>query len=202
MDNLEAPVNLEGCIVSKKAKIGRYTYARPGTKIRYAAVIGRFCSIAEDVDINAFEHPTDWLSTHPFQFNNFHFGREKSHPNYIRRQYRKVEKIQHKQLPDVVVGSDVWIGAKAIVRRGVVVGDGAIIGAGSFVNKDVPPYAIVAGTPARVIKFRFPEEIILKLLEIRWWEFLVPFDMKAVRFDDINVALEQIEALVEGKKSL
>ena len=68
------------------------------------------------------------------------------------------------------IGSDVWIGSHVIVMGGVTIGDGAVVAAGSIVTKDVPPFAIVGGVPAKIIKFRFPSETIKRLLEIRWWD--------------------------------
>ena len=75
---------------------------------------------------------------------------------------------------DVTIGNDVWIGTDSIIRRGITVGDGAVIGANSFVNSDVPPYAIVAGIPAKIIKYRFSEKVIRKLLDSKW--FLLDLD--------------------------
>lgn len=95
----------------------------------------------------------------------------------------------------VSIGNDVWIGRSAIVLPGVVIGDGAVVGAGAVVTKSVAPYAIVAGNPAGVIRFRFDEEVVLRLLAIRWWEF----DDETLRglgpcFDDVARFLDAVES--------
>ena len=86
----------------------------------------------------------------------------------VKRMY--AEKLG-KDLFETIIGNDVWIGEKVFIKDGIRVGDGAIIGAGAIVTKDVPPYAIVAGVPARIIRYRFDEDVILKLLKIQWWDW-------------------------------
>ena len=85
----------------------------------------------------------------------------------------KAEEIiaSDKQDKPCIIGNDVWIGCNATILRGVTIGDGAIVAANAFVNKDVPPYAIVGGVPAKVLKYRFSENIITKLLHLKWWDF-------------------------------
>jgi len=148
--------------------IGEYTYGiplvikPPGMKLK----IGKFCSIAGGVTIQlGGNHPMDWVSTYPFSsfprdwpgLNSFHYVRGE-HPNIDRA-------------VEVTIGNDVWIGWGAHIMPGVIVGDGAVIGAKAVVTRDVEPYAIVAGNPARLIRKRFDEETIRKLLEIRWWDW-------------------------------
>lgn len=120
--------------------------------------IGNFCSIAVGVTILiGGEHKTDWVTTYPFGHINQdtfpHHGL--GHPS---------------SKGDVVIENDVWIGANATIMSGVTVGSGAVIGACSVVTKDVPPYCIVAGNPARVVKKRFADDQIAALLENPWWE--------------------------------
>lgn len=125
----------------------------------YLASIGSFTSIANGVVLGGARHPMEWVSTSPV----FYAGRDSV----------KAKFAEHKLTPPVGVriGHDVWIGRSAIVLAGVTIGDGSVIGAGSVVTKDVPPYAIVAGNPARLIRYRFDENVIQKLKEINWWNF-------------------------------
>ena len=95
---------------------------------------------------------------------------------------------------DIIVGNDVWIGAKSTIMSGVKIGDGSIVGAGSTVTKDVPPYSIVAGNPAKFIKFRFTEEQIKSLLQISWWDWTedrIKNEAMTMWSDNINEFIEQ-----------
>jgi acetyltransferase-like isoleucine patch superfamily enzyme len=119
--------------------------------------IGKFCSIASGVTIILDgEHRPDWVTTYPFSII-----------------FKKFSDLPWASTTkgDVIIGNDVWIGIDALILSGVTVGDGAIIGAGSVVARDVEPYAIVAGNPARLIRKRFDLETINKLLEIKWWDW-------------------------------
>lgn len=138
--------------------IGSHTYGGcfdlncipPGT------IIGNFCSLASNVFIITQDHLKNAVSTHPFLFKP-EFG-------CVKKDIRKKHNL--------VIGNDVWIGYHATILPGVYrIGDGAIIAAGSIVSKDVPPYAVVAGVPAVIKKYRFSENIIEELLRIKWWDW-------------------------------
>ena len=120
-------------------------------------MIGNYCTIGDNVYIGQGEHNYRQiaLSGQLYDFNSY-------------------EKYTQK---DCIIDNDVWIGVGAIILRGVTIGDGAVIGANSVVTKDIPPYAIAVGSPAKVIKYRFSEEEIKKLLEVKWWEY----DMEEAR---------------------
>ena len=122
--------------------------------------IGKFCSIACGAKIlfNSANHTLSSLSTYPFPLFFEEWGLEK----------KDVTKAWDKK-GDIVIGNDVWIGYEAVILAGVTIGDGAIIGTRAVVTKDVPPYTIVGGVPAKPIKKRFSDEIISALLEIQWW---------------------------------
>ena len=125
-------------------------------------IIGRFCSIACGAKFlfNSANHNMNSLSTYPF-------------PLFFEEWNLKKENVTESwnNKGDIVVGNDVWIGYEAVIMAGVTIGDGAIIGTRAIVTKDVPPYTIVGGVPAKIIRKRFPDEVISKLLEIRWWDW-------------------------------
>ena len=124
----------------------------------YCANIGKFVSIANNVKIGGVNHPMHWVSMSPV----FYHGRDS-----ISKKFSSFPLPSHKRNE---IGNDVWIGNSAIIVSGVNVGNGAVIGAGAIVTKDVPDYAIVVGSPARVIRYRFSDEIIDRLLQIKWWD--------------------------------
>ena len=125
-------------------------------------VIGKFCSIACRAKFlfNSANHTLSSLSTYPFPIFFDEWGLEKS--DVAAAWDRK---------GDIVIGNDVWVGYEAVILAGVTIGDGAVIGARAVVTKDVPPYAIVGGVPARVIRSRFPEETVKALLRLKWWDW-------------------------------
>jgi acetyltransferase-like isoleucine patch superfamily enzyme len=120
--------------------------------------IGSFCSIANNVIVGGAMHPVDWVSTSPV----FYAGRDSVKQKFSTHK-REVDKITK-------IGHDVWIGQNVIIKQGVTIGTGAVIGMGSVVTKDVEPYTIVAGNPAKLIKMRFDEDTIIKLQQSKWWE--------------------------------
>lgn len=140
------------------SEIGRYSYVGVRSWVVHTEV-GDFCSIANDVNIGLAKHSLDYLSTSPI------FTEKKNGTGHS-----WVEKSCFVASEQTVIGNDVWIGYRAIIRGGVKVGNGAIIGAGAVVTKDVPAYAIVGGVPAKVIRYRYPQDVIERLEEIKWWE--------------------------------
>ena len=141
------------------SSMDRYSYCGHECQI-VNCEIGSFCSISDHVFIGGAEHPLDWVSTSPVFQNTKHSGPAKRFAKFDLPKSKKT-----------VVGNDVWIGHGAIIKAGVKIGDGAAVAAGAVVTKDVPPYAVVGGVPAKVIKNRFTEEVIARLEEIQWWDF-------------------------------
>ncbi len=143
----------------KSVSIGDYSRVGLNTAISHAS-IGRYTAIGKGCLINVGRHPTNYITAHSifYKKNAWPF-----HPEWSQH-------IDFDEFPPVSIGSDVWIGVNCIIMGGVTIGNGAIIAAGSIVTKDVPPYAIVGGTPAKVIKYRFEPDVVKRLLEIKWWD--------------------------------
>ena len=135
-----------------KIKIGYATTIGIHNLIAGEVEIGRYCQFAPHVSINTYNHPQTHLTT------------------YINRRLLDGAMARYKTSRKTTVGNDVWIGKGAILLDGVTIGDGAVIAAGAVVTKDVPPYHIAAGVPAKTIRQRFPDRIIQELLELRWWD--------------------------------
>lgn len=143
----------------KNVQLGDFTYVAANTQIKNTNV-GKFCSIATDCRIGLGRHPTrDFVSTHPVFFS----VQEQVPITFVNKNYFKEEE-------SIKIGNDVWIGTGVIIVDGVIISDGAIIAAGSVVTKNIPPYAIVGGIPATIIRYRFEKNIIDKLLDIKWWD--------------------------------
>lgn len=137
--------------------MGRHSFCGYDCEIS-GADIGHFCSIANYVVIGGGRHPIEWVGTSPV----FYEGRDSVAKKFS--EFARPEPLR------TTIGSDVWIGYRAIVMQGVTIGHGAVIGAGSVVTRDVPPYAIVAGAPARLLRYRFEEPLRGALLASRWWD--------------------------------
>lgn len=193
---IEAPIHL-ACYSSTRdgVHIGKYSYFGIGTMIYDDVQIGRFCSVARGVEIGVKSHPTNWLSTHPFQYEKAPFG---NCPYYTSIQKQSYSDASGKTF----IGNDVWIGTNAIIRSGVTIGDGAIIAAGAFVKDDVTPYSIVGGIPSKVIRKRFDDTIIQRLLDLKWWD-LPMMDLMFIDFSNIEHALFKLEQikLMKGSES-
>lgn len=173
--------------------IGDHSYGRP--KVRFAAsdaklTIGRFCSIADGVEILlGGNHRVEWVSTFPF-------------PAFPERWPGAGQPLTSYQPTrgDVRIGSDVWVGSGALIFSGVTIGHGAVIAARACVTRDVPPYGIVAGNPAALVRFRFPEGLVAALLESAWWDLsdsevagLVPL-IASPRVEDLVAAVRRLRA--------
>jgi acetyltransferase-like isoleucine patch superfamily enzyme len=145
-----------GVEVTAQVSIGDHSYVNDGTRIGIAR-IGRFCSIAYHCSIGLHEHPLDLVSTSPRLYGTENLlGQPAAHMDLTQ---------------PTIIGHDVWIGSNAVLMQGIEIGTGAVVAAGAVVTKDVPPYSIVAGVPARVQRMRFEPEVVQGLLESRWWEW-------------------------------
>jgi len=184
---VEYPINLMHSVtVYGSVSLGKFTYINVNSVIYPRVQIGRYCSIARNCEIGVANHPIHYLSSHPFQFDKTIF-KNNAH-------YQGINKVNWNPHEETFIGNDVWIGAKVVINSGLKIGHGSVIAAGAVVTKDIPPYAIVGGVPAKIIKYRFSEEIIQELLVLKWWELSMN-DLKLITFDSIETAIEEIKRL-------
>jgi virginiamycin A acetyltransferase len=167
------------CDVGRYFGLGCYSYVANSE-------IGRYCTFGARVSVGAFSHPTDWLSIHEFQYRN-------TQHIYGNSVIDGDENIAPKN-PVTKIGCDVWIGDNASVRAGVTLGHGAIIGLGAVVVSDVPPYAIMGGNPARILRYRFDEDVISSLLKLKWWELDMAY-LKGIDFSDVEKSISVIKKM-------
>ncbi len=168
--------------------IGEYTYGHPDIRSygdQTHLTIGKFCSISAKVTIIlGGNHRIDWATTYPF--------------SALTRQWPEAEDISGHPWTkgDLTIGHDVWIGHGATILSGLTIGSGAVIGACSVVNRDVPPYGIVAGNPAQIIRKRFDQESCKSLLELSWWHW--PEDK--IRKNMVLICSDRIQELLKVKE--
>ena len=142
-----------------EVNLGRFSYV--GTHSELGGTrFGSFCSCAPYLLVGSGDHPRDYVSSSPVFFSTL----KQCGISFADRDY-------FDELKETIIGNDVWIGVRVFIRDGVNIGNGAIVGAGSVVVNDVPEYAIIGGVPARIIRFRFSDEIISQLLDIKWWDW-------------------------------
>ncbi|WP_182356518.1 CatB-related O-acetyltransferase [Komagataeibacter europaeus] len=168
---------------------GAFSYSF--SKIYANVSVGRYSSIANNFSDFSRGHPLDFVTSSPVITDAF---------------YRDLAKEQDKdwntvpfspEYGKIVIGNDCWIGARVLVKGGVTIHDGAVVAAGAVVTKDVPPYAIVGGNPARIIKMRFDEKIIEKMLQIKWWDYAY-WDLNMLNWQDPVEFTQMFESQVEG----
>ena len=165
------------------AELGDYSYVERQAEVIYAK-IGKFCCIAANTRINALEHPLERVSQHKMTYraNEYFLGAKLDGEFRARRQGKSVE-----------TGNDVWIGHGAIIKAGVKIGHGAVVAAGAIVTHDVEPYAIVAGVPAKFMRWRFEPKISKRIISLAWWDW--EHDRLAGVIDDMR--LLSVEAFLE-----
>ena len=193
--NSEQPVSVDRKTkLSSNSFVGRYSYLGQGMAFGDVQ-IGRYCSIASGFAIISGDHPLSYLTTHPFTYSNELYGDAE--------EYRDIDFKKRQQPAEpsepLVIGHDVWIGHRVIILGKVhSIGNGAVIGAGAVVTRDVPPYAVVGGNPARILKYRFDESTIRKLEELKWWDLPLP-QIKHLDFSDIGACIHELSRIRNGQ---
>ncbi len=173
-------------VILAECEVGDYTYIERQVEAIYTT-IGKFCAVAANARLNALNHPMERISQHKITYRpNEYFV------------YAKVDKEfrDKRQQTRVMIGHDVWIGHGAIVMPGLSIGHGAVIAAGAVVTKNVEPYAVVAGVPARRIKWRFEKIIREQIIQLAWWDW--PQEKLALAVPDMQAL--SIEAFLEKWK--
>jgi len=187
---LEPPCSLKFMSIMYSLKMGAFSYAVSG--YFYGCNIGRYCSFGEDVQIGRQDHPVTWVSTSPFaylQSKMFDVGNDFDGAVAYHGFNAALGLHEPKE---TYIGHDVWIGHGAYVRPGVRIGNGAVVAAHAVVTKDVPPYAVVAGNPAVVKKFRFEQNIIARLESLQWWRFAI-WDLNGLALDQPERFIDELE---------
>lgn len=195
---LEAPVRICSGVRLQAESIGAFSFFNQNTSLRFVKSIGRFGLFGADVISGGASHPVMALTTHLI-FQNMDCGWNQRFHSYLEdkesiteiTQYQREHEFRNKT--KIVIGNDVWIGNRAILLKGVTIGDGAVIGAGAVVAKDVPPYTVVVGVPAKIIKQRFSDTVIEKLESLQWWDY-GPDILKGI---DINQPAEAVKYIEE-----
>lgn len=181
--------------------VGAFTYINGGSFFDIKS-IGRYCSIAFGCFTAPAEHPITFLSTSPFQYSYenrwptsdlWNTYKERNKNSFGRNLKNRLDVVAKKS---IVIGNDVWIGQNVTILRGVTIGNGAVLASNTVITKDVPDYAIIGGIPGKLIKYRFSEEIIEKLLKLRWWDLSLEL-LDDTPFENIE---KSIEILEEKKK--
>lgn len=195
--DLEPPARIAETRVFHDFSMGAFSYVSGG--FLYHTHIGRYSSLSNGLHIGQGNHPIDWLSTHPFQYQGGIFdlreGFEFKEAYDADRQAHVKNAVLGRPQP-TRIGNDCWIAHGVYIKNGVTIGDGAVIGARSVVTRDIPPYAIAVGSPAQVLKYRFDEPLIERLLRLKWWRF-APWQIRSIDFSNPSHALDGLERLID-----
>jgi acetyltransferase-like isoleucine patch superfamily enzyme len=188
---------LEGMVLPMQLGAFSYSWGRIEPNMR----IGRYCSIAATVSKLGLGHPTNWVSSSPFSHNPQPLGAFAAYFGDIGLSKFPLHPFDQGDQP-ITIGHDVWIGEGALLKAGVSIGDGAIVAARAIVTHDVPPYAIVGGVPARLIRYRFAETIADRLRKAQWWRF-GPEVVQSMDVREPEAFLDRFEqAVAAGLKEL
>jgi acetyltransferase-like isoleucine patch superfamily enzyme len=191
----EPPCSIKWMTIDHSVQLGAFSYAVSG--YYFATRIGRYVSIGENVQIGRHSHPIDFASTSPVLY----MGEKASLSTSLLDAFHSnasMFKLPHVRSPatlkETIIGCDVYIGHGAMVMPGIKIGDGAVVGAMSVVTKDVLPYSIVAGSPARVVRERFSSSVIEKLIQLKWYDFS-PIELSQIPIDNITQFIDGVQRL-------
>lgn len=189
---IENKVNIDKLSFINRSSVGKY-FGLGNFSYIADSIIGSYCTFASRISVAAFNHPINFLSIHEFQYKNLikAFGE-----TIIKKRNDLQNSLRLKKKTNI--GNDVWIGDNAVILKGVRINSGSIIGAGTIVTKDVEPYSVVVGNPAKVIKKRFPDKIISELLKLKWWDLSIK-ELRDCDFQDIYKSISQIKKIKELK---
>lgn len=168
--------------------LGAFSYVVEATKHFLSMNIGRYCSIARGTNLVQGNHPIDSVTTNPYHYGNY---AKKNLPEELK--YQGPVGAFPRSFGRTEIGNDVWIGGHCTIKGGVLIGHGAVIASGSVVVKDIAPYTIVGGNPARPIRDRFPRELAERLLTLKWW------DWSPASFRDLN--MYDVESFLDGMET-
>lgn len=195
---VEPPVRFLGpFVIRSDTRIGAFTEFGREVEVQ-AATIGRYCEIGPGSLLGATGHPMSWMSVSAFQYKKAAWGWHPSADNTEvidpeeggRQSFRSVG-------PDLAsIGNDVWLGANVVVLRGVTIGDGCIVAANAVVTKDIAPYSIAGGIPAKVIRPRVSDDLRDELMALQWWRHS-PNQLSGVTYDDPQIAVSQLRPRIE-----
>lgn len=174
---VDEPIRIFANCSVNDATIGAFSYIAPGCLL-HRVKIGRYCSVGDGTQILS-AHPVHGLTTSPFPYQTL-----------FRPPFDAPPRIPFENLAETIIGHDVWIGSGAKLKSGVKIGNGAIIGAGSVVTKDIAPYSIVGGAPARFIRQRFGEATVERLLALSWWQY--DLVSRPLAWDDLEATLDDL----------
>jgi len=201
----ESPINISGNNqFNGNCSVGAFTYINP-FGVFTGTQLGRYCSVGEWVIAGLGQHNTSYFSTHPFVYDpngasSGLFGFEQYQNILGNTPITAQRKSRSLLSSSIVIGNDVWIGTRAIIMGGVRIGHGSVIAAGSIVTRDVDPYCIVGGVPAKPIRQRFDPGTVKKLLELEWWNYDMSQVSNRVDYGDPDQVIEFMnDALKQGQ---
>lgn len=188
--SINAEVNVESYStmpLNSFCSMGSFSYCV--SSLPNDVVVGRFCSIAKNLNIMGTQHPIDWYTSSPVAYKSRFI-------EIIKKDFEKeysIHPFDNEFLAPPVIGNDVWIGENVTLKGGISIGNGAIIASNSVVTKDIPPYAIYGGVPAKLIKYRFDKSLIDKLEKSQWWNYNIA-DLPANKYaDQVDLFLQQLD---------